>query len=96
MSKTYRDTDDPRQALRDLLAFSSRDWASVKGDAWLWGIVFGWDAPYDDEDDPGAMDQVAARHHWDEHDIARLRRLHANFERLELPDSQPTDGGTDA
>lgn len=89
MPKTYRDTDDPRQALRDLLAFSSRDWAAVKGDAWLWGIVFGWDSDDDDDDGLNAMTEVAARHRWDEHDVARLRRLHENFERLIL--LEPTE-----
>lgn len=85
MPKTYRDTVDPREALRDLLAFSSRDWAAVKGDAWLWGIVFGWDDAEGTECD--AMDDVAAKHGWDAHDIARLRNLHENFDRLVLPES---------
>lgn len=83
MPRTWRDTEDPRQALRDLLSFSSRDWAQVKGDAWLWGIVFGWDGE-DDDGEGSAMDEVAARHGWDEHDVARLRRLHENFGLLEL------------
>lgn len=86
---TYRDTDDPREALRDLLAFSSRDWGAVKGDAWLWGIVFGWDNEDDEPDEESAMPELAKQHGWDEADVARLRRLHANFLLLELP-STPT------
>ena len=77
MPQTYRDTDDPKRAISDLLAFNSRDWSLDKADAWLWGIVFGWD----DETDPAesAMPDVARRHGWDEHDVARLRRLHARW-----------------
>lgn len=77
-----RATEDPREALRDMLAFSARDWAENKTDAWLWGIVFGWDSEEPDED---AMDEVAHKHHWTDTDVARLRKLHENFERLVLP-----------
>jgi hypothetical protein len=31
------------------------------------------------------MDEMRERWGWDDHDVARLRRLHANFDRLDLP-----------
>lgn len=80
MSETYRDTDDPIKALGDCLAFNSRDWAGNKADAWIYGIVLGWD---DDHPETDAMAEVAAEVGWDEYDVARLRRLHARWVLLE-------------
>jgi hypothetical protein len=79
MPTSYRDTDDPIRALSDMLVFNSRDWGANKADAWLWGIILGWD---DLDEDESAMDELAERHGWDQNDIARLRRLHENFRRL--------------
>lgn len=64
--------------LHNTMVFDSRDWALNRRDAWLYGIVVGWDL--DDDVDPahdeGAMDDTAARHGWDPDTITRLRRLH--------------------
>ena len=77
-----RETDDPLKAIGDMLAFNSRDWAVDKADAWLWGIVFGW---ADEDGSVGeTMAEMAARHRWNDHDVARLLRLHANWVALEL------------
>lgn len=71
---------DPLEAIRTLIALDSRDWTQDRGDAWLYGIVLGWDAKPDDHlDDVGAMDLIAARHRWDDETVARLRILHERF-----------------
>lgn len=73
-------TENPLESLSDALAFSSDDWAESRAMAWVWGIVHGWD----DADDPecDAMDEVSARFRWDPDAVARLRRLHAEFQRI--------------
>ncbi|NYD39920.1 hypothetical protein [Nocardioides panaciterrulae] len=81
-------SEDFRESLRRLLAFNSRDWAQDRADAWLWGVVLGWDADENEVGEESAMDEVAARHGWDASEVARLRRLHAQFA---APDSTPTE-----
>jgi len=84
--------NDPVEALRRIIATSFNDWALHRGDAWLYGIVLGWDSDPDDviledgEDPAAAMREVAARHGWTDHDVARLRQLHAKFNALEEGD----------
>lgn len=79
MSDSLPDQDREQRwarSLRDLLALNSRDWAHDRSDAWLWGIVWGWDG---DDDETGAMDELAHRHGWDAIEVQRLRELHAGF-----------------
>lgn len=80
---------DPMNALHDAIVFNSRDFATTKFEAWIYGIVVGWD----DEDDDGderdatgegsAMNSVAAKVGWTEQNVAHLRRLRAGWKRLE-------------
>lgn len=73
---------DPFEAIRTLLATDSRDWSDDRGDAWLWGIVMGWD---DEDPECSAMELVAAKHGWDEQTVARLRVLHERFKATLAP-----------
>lgn len=60
------------------MAFHSRDWGAHPGDAWLWGLMCGWDcdeAHDHDEECDRSMAEVAGRHGWSEAEVARLRRL---------------------
>jgi hypothetical protein len=66
---------DPFTSIGNILAFDSRDWSSNRGDAWLWGIVFGWGESYD---------EVARRHGWDAASVRRLRLLHLAYRRNEV------------
>ena len=61
------------------MAFSSRDWGATRGDAWLYGIVVGWDNDPDDdpEDHNDAMAELAVQYGWGADDVTRLRDLHA-------------------
>ena len=37
-----KDIEYPLESLRDTLPFSCRDWGQEKRDAWIWGIICGW------------------------------------------------------
>ena len=74
--------EDPFDSLEQLLAFNVRDWSTDKGDAWLYGIISGWDLerePVEGGVEDGAMQEVADRHGWDADAVARLRRLRARY-----------------
>lgn len=72
------------ESARNVLAFSSRDWGQLAGDAWLYGILLGWGADPDDEGGTDAMDEVAAQHGWSTDDVERLKTMHAAVEGLTI------------
>lgn len=65
--------EDPLASIERALAFASKDWSLDRRDAWIWGIVLGWD---------DALPEVAAKHRWDAIEIERLQRLHAKWTEL--------------
>jgi hypothetical protein len=62
-----------KESLYDTLVFSPRDWSENPEDAWLYSIVVGWPAD--------VTQNLAARFGWDAEAIARLGRLHEDFEK---------------
>jgi hypothetical protein len=72
-----------KESLRNIAAFSPRDWAAHKEDAWIYGIVLGWggDNP---EDTLAVREELKQLHRWTDDDMDRLDRLHAEFNRLEV------------
>ena len=74
LANTIQQVRPVLQSLADVVAFSARDWSTARDLAWLWGIVQGWD---DDDPECDAMSEQAAIHGWDDHEVARLRQLHA-------------------
>jgi hypothetical protein len=56
------------------IAFSSADWGADKRQAWVYGIILGWDR--DDDGEETAMGELAAKFGWDEANVARLRKYH--------------------
>jgi hypothetical protein len=63
-----------------MVATDSRDWGLDPTDAWLYGLLCGWD----DEEDPGAaMAEVAKRHGWTAATVASLRRCRAAIQRAQ-------------
>lgn len=67
---------NPFVSMGNVLAFDARDWASNRGDAWLWGIIFGWSKE--------SLQELGERHRWDERQIKRLRLLHLAYRRAEV------------
>jgi hypothetical protein len=65
-------TEDFKESLNSCLVHHTRDWAGNKRDAWIWGIVVGWDE--------GSLAELSVDFGWDEETIERLGRLHKKFE----------------
>jgi hypothetical protein len=58
------------------MAFDVRDWSRDSHDAWLYGILVGYE---------GALELVAEKHKWKDEDVARLRTFRAAIARVEGP-----------
>lgn len=77
------DIENPFESIECSIAFQVRDMLTDRRDAWIYGIVFGFsDVPEDPRypDDLSEMEEVARKHNWSLEDMARLRRLHAEWE----------------
>jgi len=61
----------PKESLRNTLVHNARDWSIDKADAWLWGIIVGWDA--------GSLKQLQKQHGWNQETVRRLQQLHKKF-----------------
>ncbi len=73
-------TTDALDALRLALTTDSRDWGQARGDAWIYGILVGWDCEegHDHEwefCEDGAFDLVADRHGWTAATRSQLKDL---------------------
>lgn len=64
----------PKESLSRTMAFSSRDWSINREDAWMYGIVCGWDSE--------SLAELKQRHGWTDDQVARLDRLHGAWEML--------------
>ncbi len=63
--------EDPFDSLRNTVAFDARDWSLTNRDAWLYGIICGWDT--------GSLKELAIVYKWNEKEIQRLKRLRTQF-----------------
>jgi hypothetical protein len=82
------------EAMTRAMATNVRDWAADRMDAFLWAVLLGWDCDEQHEHDEdacslGAMDEIAARHGWDDHQVERVRRFHRAV--LAASGSSPTE-----
>lgn len=78
VSYAVRDMDgkpgNPENALQSIagaITLSPDDWSADGYLAWIYGIVVGWG---------DALEGVAERHQWGPEQVARLRRLHENYQ----------------
>lgn len=69
--------EDPLESIECTIAFDVRDWSNDRRSAWIYAIVFGIDKEEDD-----TIERYKREFHWDERDIERVKRLHANWEKL--------------
>lgn len=59
-------------SLKTAVATSSRDWAATPGDAWIYGVVIGWD--------DASLTELAARFGWKQATLDYLAALHDAME----------------
>lgn len=65
------DIENPFESIRNCIVFHCRDWSTDKRDAWLYGIVCGWDNE--------ALKELQEQFHWDDSAVNRLERLHLRY-----------------
>lgn len=61
------------ESLHDTICLGSRDYSLNHRDAWIYGIVVGWDE---------ALPEVAEKHRWSTETISRLESMHKIYKRL--------------
>ena len=66
----------PLEAIDCTLAFATKDWSVDKNDAWIYGIVAGWD------DD--SLKELSAKFRWTTATVEKLKKLHAAFAELRV------------
>ena len=66
---------DPLVSLRKTIIFSPKDWSQDKSDAWIYGVVIGWD----DE----VLKELSIKFNWSQHHINRLKLLNNKFIKLQ-------------
>ena len=64
----------PLHSVTTTLVFSGKDWSLDDSDAWLYGIVCGWD--------DSSMAEMAEKHRWNEATVERLKKLHTKWKEL--------------
>ena len=62
---------DWRESIRCAMAFSSRDWSVNHRDAWIYGIVVGYDR--------SSMNESKRLHRWTDDTVARLMELRKQY-----------------
>ena len=68
------DTLSPFESLYDCIVFDSRDWSIDRKDAWIYGIVVGWNEK--------SLNELSEKHGWDEKTCTRLKILRAGFKQF--------------
>ena len=67
-------TESPLESLSVTIPFSSKDWGKEKRDAWIYGIICGWD--------DNCFSEFEMKFGWNIETFERLKRLHEKFELL--------------
>jgi hypothetical protein len=69
------ETENPLESLRYAVAFSSMDWSTEKRNAWIYGIICGWDND--------CFAEFNKKFGWSRETFDRLTRLHERFASME-------------
>lgn len=83
------------QELRNMMAFSSKDWAEEKEGAFLYAVILGWDPGEDEPEEESAMPEIAAKFNLSDEQVAKLRILHKEFQTVlsQLESQEPKSTG---
>jgi hypothetical protein len=68
----------------NMMRVDSRDWAADRRDVYLWGVLIGWD----DE----ALEEIAAKHRWNEHRVKYVREMRALLAPISSPQPEQEAG----
>jgi hypothetical protein len=68
--------EDCKESLTMALAHHPKDWASHHRDAWIWGIVIGWDEE--------SLLEIQNKFGWYDETVARLKRLNTQFKEMKV------------
>ena len=59
------------ESIKRCLTASTRDWALSSREAWLWGIIIGWDKE--------CIAELVINHKWNADDVSRLKLLRSQY-----------------
>ena len=80
-----KDNFKPLKSLERTIATDSRDWSQSRGDAWIYGIVLGWEneEPLEGEGEDDALDEICKKHGFDKDHLKQLRRNYKKMKTYE-------------
>ena len=64
-------SDMAKKSIADAMAFSSRDWSIDRRDAWIYGIVLGWD--------DASYEVLKKKHKWTDSEVERNKLLYESY-----------------
>jgi hypothetical protein len=70
---------NPLSSLHQVVVFDSRDWASNQKDAWIYGIIVGWNGE-DKEENESLFQEFNSKFGWERTTWNRLLELHKKYE----------------
>ena len=62
------DLADALESVAHTMNFSAQDWSVGHKDAWVYGIIVGWD--------DASLKELTLKHGWNPETVERLKRLH--------------------
>ena len=71
MSEYKNEPADPKESLFNCVVFDSRDWSLEKTDAWIYGIIVGWDE--------ASLESLKNKFRWDDKTVQRLKSLNETW-----------------
>lgn len=80
------------EAMTGAMATNVRDWGADRMDAFLWGVLLGWDCDEQHDEsqcEENAMASIAARHGWDARQVERVRSFRRAVERVASQPAPP-------
>lgn len=65
---------NPLESIHGVIVFSSKDWSLSADDAWIYGVVVGWDEP--------SLVELQKKHRWQDGEVFRLKELHEKYKKM--------------
>lgn len=79
-----KEITNPLESLEVVLVFDSRDWAGNRRDAWIYGIICGWenDDPLEGETADGAINEICQKYGFEKDILKMLRKNYLKLKKL--------------